>query len=395
MNILHVIPFFTPEQGGSVTSAYNQIRKLLEKRHKVTLLTTDFKLNDNSKYYIENLKKLGVNVMIMKCVFNTFSFFYSPNIKTWLKFNIKNYDVVHIHNLRSYQNNIVMKYAIMSNVPYIVQPHGSTTHIGKIYIRVLKLIYDKFWGNKIINNASGIIALNLFELKQIINHFKSDKILNKIVIIPNGIDLDQYEFPIKIGEFRKKYSINNGKKIILYLGRIHWIKGIDILIKAYYLLQKKICYKDAVLVIAGPDEGYLDKLNRMVDLLDLSDNVVFTGPLYGQDKLAAYFDSQIYVLPSRYETFPNTILEAYALKKAVVASNVCGIKELVIHMKTGLLFRPRNEVALAYAMYMLLNDDQMIVNMGKEGRIMIENHFTLEKTIIKLKDFYLNIKNNN
>jgi len=211
---------------------------------------------------------------------------------------------------------------------------------------------------------------------------------DKIAIIPNGIDLSEYaELPPK-GVFKKKFNIPEDKKIILYLGRIHITKGIDFLVRAYAYLINEMHFKDAVLVIAGPDDGYLKEVRELTDRLGVSKRVLFTGPLYGRDKLEAYVDSEFYVLPSRYETFPMTILEAYACGKPVIASNIGGLRELVDDGKTGLLIDVGDVDQLARAIFSLLNNEVEIKEMGSMGRQYVKSNFSIEKVVEKLEKVY-------
>ena len=82
---------------------------------------------------------------------------------------------------------------------------------------------------------------------------------------------------------------------MLCLGRIHRIKGIDILVKAFANIIEKL--KDVRLVVVGPDDGYLGELVALIKALKMEDNVLITGPLYGRDKLEAHVDAKVYVLP--------------------------------------------------------------------------------------------------
>jgi len=106
MKILQVIPFFTPARGGSVTVSYYLSKELSKSGHEVTIITTDFEFDEEYAKSIE-----GVNVISFKCIANHGLFLYSPSMKKWLRDNINNFDVVHLHNFRSYQNNVVYKYA--------------------------------------------------------------------------------------------------------------------------------------------------------------------------------------------------------------------------------------------------------------------------------------------
>lgn len=188
------------------------------------------------------------------------------------------YDIIHVHNRYS----------------YILQAHGSLPRIGAW--RKLKWFYNTLFGYKLLRGASRVIALSRVEAEQ---YRRMGVPEEKIAIIPNGIDLSEYASLPPEGSFKKKFGIKEKEKIVLYLGRIHKIKGIDILVKAFANVIKKL---DSVrLVVVGPDDGYLSELQALIKALRIEDNVLITGPLYGWDKLKAYVDADVYVLPSRYE----------------------------------------------------------------------------------------------
>jgi glycosyltransferase involved in cell wall biosynthesis len=203
---------------------------------------------------------------------------------------------------------------------------------------------------------------------------------SKIATIPNGINLQEYTDLPRRGSFRRKFSIDEDAKIILFLGRIHEIKGIDFLVKAYAYLLEKLKFKDSLLVIAGPDDGYLVQLKRLLSSMKMgTDDVLLIGPLYGRDKLEAYVDADVFVLPSRYETFPNVILEAYACFKPVIASNVESISDIVVCGETGLLFPVGNIQELAEKISYMLTHSQEAEEMGHRARKRVEDEFSIDK----------------
>ena len=135
MNILQVIPYFAFTRGGDVNVCYNLTKQFTQMGHNVTILTTTFDYNKEDTENIPNLTMVPIEYK-----FNLALFIYSPKMKEWLENNIENYDIIHLHELRSYQNNIVIKYAKKFNIPYILQPHASTPkHVNK---SVIKYIYD-------------------------------------------------------------------------------------------------------------------------------------------------------------------------------------------------------------------------------------------------------------
>ena len=138
-------------------------------------------------------------------------------------------------------------------------------------------------------------------------------------------------FPHK-GSFKTKYGIGPDEKVILFLGRIHKIKGIDLLIDAFYELSKEM--DNIRLVIAGPDGGFLDTLKKQAVALKIQEKIIFTGMIDTTDKLAAYVDAEVYVLPSRYEAFGLTVLEAWACGTPVLLSEGCRISEFLPDKKS-------------------------------------------------------------
>jgi glycosyltransferase involved in cell wall biosynthesis len=378
MQVLYILPFFTPSRGGSVEVPCQMAKSLSEKGHKITIVTTDFEFN---KTYAASLEAYGVHIIAAKCVANLGLFLYSPSLKSWLNENVNKFDVVHMHNYRSYQNIIACASAKKHGIPFVLQPHGSLPKI--VEKKTLKTLFDVFWGRKIINAASKIIAVSNTEVNQF-KKFGVDP--SKIVTIPNGLDLQKYSNLPPIGKFREKYGIKE-KHMILYLGRIHKIKGIDLLIKSFNSFTKET--NNAILVIAGPDAGYLRTLEKLAKELRIEKKILFTGPLYDMDKLEAYVDADVYVLPSIYEAFPVTLLEACACSTPVITTDRCGLAD-IIDGQAGLVV-PYNENALCRALSLILGDEAMRQEFGKKGKLLVREQFNLEKISKQIETLYQSI----
>ena len=388
MRSLQVIPVFSDPFGGPVT-VVRSISKELAKRHEVTVYTTTAL---DSKHDCEPKEKEvdGYRVIHFSrtlkplCHSGLFGQLnLSLSMAKAVKENLKQFDIVHVHSWQQFPDLMVHYYSTKYSVPYVLQVHGSLSRIGSK--RTLKWFYDVLFGYRLLRDASNVIALNSFEADQYRRMGIPEK---KIAIIPNGIDLSEYANLSPKGTFKRKFGIPEEEKIILYIGRIHKIKGIDFLIKAYAHLINDMHYEDALLAIAGPDDGYLKEAKSLTNALSISKNVLFTGPLYGQDKLEAYVDSDAVVLPSRYETFPMTVLEAYACGKPVIASKVGGLKDLIINGETGLLFEPGNVKQLARSIFNLINGNDVAEKMGLKGKNFVRENFTVEKVVERLEETY-------
>ncbi|MEA3437820.1 MAG: glycosyltransferase, partial [Thermodesulfobacteriota bacterium] len=144
MKILQVIPRFNPALGGGVNVVYNISKFMARRGHDVTIITTNYKFDIG---YSKIIGKEGVEVIPFDYLFNLHLFIPSPTMKNWLFKNIKKYDIIHLNGARAYQNNIIYKYAIKYDVPYVLQTHGSILRI--IEIQRLKRLYDIIWGYKL------------------------------------------------------------------------------------------------------------------------------------------------------------------------------------------------------------------------------------------------------
>ena len=374
MRILQVIHYFSPlHGGGSINVAYNLSKQLVERGHEVTIFTTDFELD---KDYIQSLD--GVRVVPFHCIANIGQMLISPKMKKQLKKEIRDFDIIHMHNFRSYQNIVAHHYAKKYNIPYILQAHGSV--LPFFQKQGLKKIFDLFFGYKILRDASKIIAVTKMETEQ---YKKMGVNENKIDIVPNGIDLSEYENLPRRGEFRRKYLIGDDEKIILYLGRLHKIKGIDLLVNAFADLIKEL--DDVRLVIVGSDDGFLSTLKGQIEDLKLGNKILFTGPLYERDKLGAYVDADVYVLPSVYEIFGITVIEACACGMPVIVTDRCGIADFVD--KIGYVVE-YDKGQLQDKLLKILSDEELRRRFGEEGKRLVREEFEWDKIVMQVENVY-------
>lgn len=374
LKILQVNPFFSPAHGGSARSSYD-ITKFLSQRNEVVFYTSNYKF---SREWAESLPQVKVYPFTSLLNMN---FFVTPALINKARKEIKHFDLVHLHNYRTYQNIVIAHYARKNHVPYIVQAHGSLPIM--MDNRKTKKLFDTYFGLGILQNSAYVIALNRFEASQYVSMGVPRA---KIQIIPNSV-----ECPIlpKLGQFKSRYGLAMDSKLVLYLGRIHKIKGLDVLVRAFARVVRNC--DNTYLVIVGPDDGYLENVLSLVKLLHLEKNVLVTGPLYGERKLEAYVDSEIYVLPSTYECFPIGLVEACACSIPVIASNVGSVSEIINNGKTGFLVQPGNVEELANRMDSLLSNKKKFVEVGLRASRFVIDNFSNDKIFKKLENLYEDI----
>ena len=387
MNILQVIPYFVPawSYGGPVQAAYNLSKELVKRGHYVTVYTTDA-LDEKNRVPEKEEVIDGIKVRRFSNLSNTIAYrhniFLSPAILSDVKKRLKNFDIVHMHEYRTIQNLAVYQYVMKYSIPYLIQAHGSAARV--MAKKGLKQLFDRVWGYKLLRDAQVVIALTDKEVKQYKDMGVAE---DKIEIIPNGIDLLEFDNLPEKGEFRRKYNLDSDQSIILFLGRIHKIKGLDLLGEAFADLTREL--HNIKLVIAGYDDGYLPILTHLIKELDIEEQVLFTGPLYGREKLEAYVDADVYVLPSVYETFPISVLEAWACGTPVIVSDRCGIADIV-DGQAGYVVK-YDKKQLRNALVAILTNVDSADRFREKGCKLVREKFTWSKIIEQLEHTYLNV----
>jgi len=259
MKILQVVSSFPPaySYGGAVKVSYGVSKELVKRGHDVMVFTTDT-LNSQSRINKPVAQIEGIDVCRFRNLSNKLAaknLPIAPGMALDLRKTIKEFDVIHIHEYRSFQTISACHYANKYNIPYVLQPHGSFPRI--IEKQNLKQLYDLAWGNDILQHASKIVAVSRSEVEWFREFGIPDE---KIAMIPNGVsDISPASLP-PAGQFRKQYNIHE-KHIILYVGRLHKRKGVDFLIRAFDSFVKSWTGDDVALVIAAQTMG-LNQLSR-------------------------------------------------------------------------------------------------------------------------------------
>ena len=380
MKILHILPFLTPKRGGSVIVPCELGKYQIKKGLIVSLITSDFEFD---KDFASELEALGIRIFKFHCKLNLKLFLYSPSMKKWVKNNLLYYDIVHMHNFRSYQNNVLLKYCQLYKIPFILQAHGSLLQI--VEKKWLKVFYDQFFGKSLLEKSNIVIAVSNLEYYQYID---SNVPKDKIKIISNGISLNKYT-NLEIRTNKINYIDLDGKKVILFLGRIHKIKGLDFLIRSFSLLVKD--YKNTVLIIAGPDEGYKTQLKILIEDLNLSKFVYFVGFI---PDLSAYINSDILVYPASFEIFGLVPFEAIMCGIPVIVTKNTGCGDLILESNSGLVVDYENYVQLKDAMKFFLENPEKSNLYVERGKKYIKDKLSWDNIVNEYLEVYNDIINN-
>lgn len=197
----------------------------------------------------------------------------------------------------------------------------------------------------------------------------------KINVVPNGVDLLLYSGVDRNYEFRRRYAMDN-EKIILFVGRLVYEKGVQHLIAAMPKILNG--YHDAKLVIAGKG-GMMDELKQEANALDLGDKVYFTGYINGKDVPKLYKAADVAVFPSTYEPFGIVVLEAMLSERPIVVSDIGGLNEIVQHRENGMKCYAGNANSIADSILELLYNPELCANVTKKAKAKVRNEYNWNK----------------
>jgi glycosyltransferase involved in cell wall biosynthesis len=379
MKTLQMIPAFYPALAyrGTVNVAYNISKELAKRGHEVTVYTSDTLDKDSRQK--ENFAVINdIKVYYFKNISNRLAwarFVLNTGVISALRKNINDFDIIHLHGFRNFQNIFCYYYAKKHNIPYVMQAHGDLPYANQKVL--IKKAIDSIIGYRLLHDASKVIALNKTEADQ---YKKMGVSENKIEIVSNGIDLLEYKCLPEKGHFRNKHHIHNNEKIILYLGRIHKTKGIDMLVEAYSDLVKDL--KESRLVIVGPDDGHLSELKKQTDELGIEDKVLFTGPLFNRDKLTAYVDADVFVTP-KFSGLPVTFIEACACGLPIITTTE-GDDIDWINDNVGFVVE-YDKCSIYQAVLKILQDEKLWNDFSNNGKNLALQELNWDKIVTKME----------
>lgn len=209
---------------------------------------------------------------------------------------------------------------------------------------------------------------------------------DKMVVIKNGINFEAFEAEASIDEGIDERGLDLSGPVIGTLARLHRQKGLPYLFRAAQIIRESIPEASVWVVGGGP---LFEDLNRLVEKLDLKETVCLLGERQDIVKILSRFD--VFVLPSLWEGLPYSLLEAAALAKPVVATDIPGVREIVKHGETGLLVPVRDSERLAQAVVQLLREGERASRFGQSLRNATRNEFNLSQMLQKTQGLYLKL----
>jgi len=388
MKILHVMPSYIPAHryGGPIKTTHELCRALAEHGQEVSVFTTNADQEKRLNVPLAEEQSIeGVRVTYYP-LGPMSRYYYCRDLAKALKRHVSDFDIVHIHSVFLYTTFIAAYWCRKKDIPYIINPFGALDpDMIKLKSALIKKFYIAIIEKKNVEKAALIHAASLYEKE----HFLSLGINAPVVVVPRGLKIEEYA-PRGLGRnLYERWPQLKGKKVILFLGRIHFKKGLDLLAAAFKGVVEK--RKDVYLVIAGPDEkGYTGEIKDMFRRMGLADYVVFIGMLLGKDKLSAFHDSDIFALTSYGENFGLAVLEAMACSLAVVVTSCVGICKDVEESEAGIV-TDCEPGQITNALLRLLDNKELRKSMGEKGRRLSEEKFNWDKIADDMIEVYSKI----
>jgi glycosyltransferase involved in cell wall biosynthesis len=324
---------------------------------------------------VKEFKNIGVKVerFDTKSKFNLVEVWYLYRLIKAHKINI-----VQTHGLRlDFFGFLASK---LARVPHIITRHVALSHhlIDEFRKRVY-MIFD----SKALKSAAKIITVSKIVEDDLVLQQGIKR--SKIVTIYNGVDLERFSGVTARTRtmIREKLNIGSGKSVVGMIAQLTDWKGIPYFLEAVPKILKR--YPDVKFLIVG-DGAERSRLVAMAEELGISQDVIFAGFRRDIPEVVSVMD--IAVLSSLREGMPNALIEAMAMRKPVVATNVGGVSELVINEKTGFLVPARDSSALTEAILRLLKDRAKARKFGEAGRRYVEQKFSMAQMVHNYENIY-------
>lgn len=396
MRILKTTQTYYPylSQGGPPAKVRAVATALARRGHEVTVLTADRGETDGEIQLADltgwtrsrsawgwESRDQGVETVYLPTVRNYRATTVNPRMLRFCTRRLRDYDVVHIYGLYDLIGSTAGWFCRRYGVPYVLEPLGMFG--PKVRSRQKKRLYRKVIGNALFKGAKAVIATSETERDELIGGGISAE---KIVLRRNGIDLSEFESLPARGAFRAKLALNEKTPLILFLGRLSFIKGLDHLVKAFSRLEAR-----EHLVIAGPDDrdGCAQMVRALIEEFNLGERVILTGPLYGKEKLQGLVDADLFVLPSRYESFGNAAAESIACGTPVLVTDRCGIAPLIAG-KAGLVV-PYDVRALHKGMKRLLESEALLAQL-RAGCAEVAESLSWDEPVGEMERLYFSLQ---
>ena len=316
MRVLQVVPGLDPLSGGPSRTVPELCRALAEQGTAVTLFSTHARGNritidpEQQRYEVKLFTAKDGSLAGARQIGNA------------IQARVHDFDLIHIHSLWNFTVTWAAAAARKAKIPYVLTPMGMLSDACLRQHRyALKRAYARTFDRETVEGAARLHFLNEGELRSSQNVWFRNP---EHFLAPNGIEIDGRA--VRPGSFRERFPELKGRRIMLFLGRLHPIKGLDLQLEA--LDRLKLKYPDLIWLLIGPDEGEWQRLDLLIKKMGLGANVKWIGPVTGDDRFAALADADVLLQTSLYECQSMTVNEAFSIGVPLVVTDSINYSEV-------------------------------------------------------------------
>lgn len=346
MKVVHVISDLDPRAGGPVAALDGLARALCGEGVDVTVVATY--TNKHDLRLAKSLLDTGVNLRLIGPAHRPLA--WVPGLCRQLAPEFDGAEVIHVHALWEEVQHHACSVAHRLRIPFVIRPCGMLDKWSLSRSALQKRLYLRFRMRRHLNRAAAIHYLT----RQEADSSSHLGLVTPSIVEPNGIDLDAFTRPITRGHFRGQYRIPTDRKIVAFLGRIDKGKGVEYLVPAWARLPQP----RPLLVVIGPDwKNFRTHVNLLVQEHSVNGDILFTGMLKSEAKIAALRDADLFAMPSEHENFGVAVIEALAAGLPAVVSDQVALGEVIRQHDLGSVV-PIDPAAIAAAIqHWLARDD--------------------------------------
>ena len=384
MKILHVPATLATRYGGPSKACFEMARAVARRGHEVSVFATDD--GDPETFGAPAGERIERDGVVIRCfpVSSPRFWKFSPALGRALRVEIPRTDVVHLHSLYLFHAKVVASECRRTGVPYILSPHGALDPYIYRRHRLRKRIVELWFQNAVTRGAAAL-HFTTEEERRLARPYTMGA---PGIVVPLGLQMNEYQPLPPYGRFRAAHPEIGDRPIVLFLARLNFKKGLDVLIRSFAGALRSV---DAHLVIAGPDGGMGARVSTWVDAHGLRERTTLTGMVTGRSKLALLTDSDLFALPSWSENFGIAVIEAMACGLPVAISDRVNLWREVMDADAGWVVPPRAK-PFRSALVEALSDAAEARRKGARGRRLVAERFQWSEIAATLEDAYASLR---